>query len=407
MPSKRTFLVLSILPLTFAAAARAQSTVPHKEGDRYFFAGSPGASGQNILYVREGNRPARMLIDGSTRLSAWTPSPNGKLVGYAVSTSGSDRQEIRVRDVETGRDTRDVIKGATSSDISWTKDSKGFFYVAYDAPSGTAPAAANQIQRVYYHKLGAAQSQDQIVFDRKDKPNWVYDTQVTDDGTFAIITIHEGANPKTRLYFVFLDNPKKPVVNAPIVRVVDTNDAEYEFIHNVGDYFLVRTTLGAPKGRLVQIDVNSSEPTRWVTILPEQKETLKSVDVAGEQIVAGYVQDGRSTLRVYGMPRLDDPRRGRGMSGPNQRFPGQGGQARAPNASLDPRMLSAPGYPFIGEIPLPGVGTVDAVWGRAKENELFYSFASPTYPRAVFRYDMKRKTNEVFRTASNTPASSR
>ena len=405
MPSKRTFLVLSILPLTLAVAAGAQSGVPHKEGDRYFFTESSGATGQNSLYVREGNRPARMLIDGTTRLSVWAPSPNGKLVGYGVSASGSDWQEFRVRDVETGRDTRDVIKWAKSSDISWTKDSKGFFYEAYDAPTGTAPATANQMQRVYYHKLGTPQSQDQIIFDRKDKPNWVYHTQVTDDGTFAIITIHEGTDPKSRLYFVFLDNPKKPVVNAPIVRVVDTNDAEYEFIHNVGDYFLIRTTLGAPKGRLVQIDVNSSEPNRWVTILPEQRETLKTVDVAGEQIVAGYVQDGHSTLRVYGMPRLDDPRRGRGMSGPNQRFPGPSGQTRAPNASLDPRMLSAPGYPFIGEIPLPGVGTVDAVRGRARDNELFYSFTSPTYPRSIFRYDMKRRTNEVFRTATTSPAS--
>ncbi len=417
MPSNRTLLVLSILPLTISASAGAQSSharsfVPIKAGDRYFFAASSPLPNQSILYVREGNRPARVLLDPNTlsadrsvALSVWMPSPNGKLLGYGVSASGSNWQEFRVRDVESGRDTRDVLKWVKFSDISWTRDNKGFFYEAFDAPaSGSTLTSASQNQRVYYHKLGTPQSQDQIIFDRKDKPGWLYDAQVTEDGTFAMITIREGTDPKARVYFVFLDNPKKPVVNAPIVRLIDTQDAEYQYVHNTGDYFLFRTTLGAPKGRLVQIDINNPEVNRWVTILPEQKDPLVSVDIAGEQIVAAYLQDGHSTLRVYGTPRLDDPRRSRGMSGPSQRYPGPSGQQRAPGVSLDPRMLSAPGYPFIGEIPLPGVGRIDAVRGRFKDNELFYSFVSPTHPRSVIRYDMKRRTNEVYTTANPRPA---
>jgi protease II len=320
-------------------------------------------------------------------------------MSYGVATRGSEWREIRVRDVDTGKDTRDVVKWVKSSTVSWTRDNKGFFYSGYDAPPAGQSVSAGRVQRVFYHKVGTQQSQDPIVFDRADKPNWVYDTQVTDDGEFAIITIHEGNDPRSRIYFVFLENPKKPLVTNPIVRLIDKADAQYEFVHNMGDYFLVATDLGAPKGRLVQFDINNPESTRWVTLLPENADTLESVDVAGEQIVAAYKGNGRWSMRVYGMPQLNDPRRNRGTSGPGGRLPGPSGQARAPGTSTDPRMLSAPGYPFMGEIPLPATGMLEAISARPRENELFYSIVVPGSPRTIYKYDMKKRTNELYKTS--------
>ena len=378
---------------------------PSRAGDRLFFFENSGLLNQNILYVREGSRPSRVLIDpntlsadGTVALSNSSESPNGQWMGYGISKSGSDWQEFRVRDVETGRDTRDTLSWVKFSGIAWTKDNKGFFYSGYDAPkSGNTLTDVNRNQRVYYHRLGTPQSADPIVLERKDQPNWLFGTTVTDDGTFAIITVFEGTDARTRLYYIFLGNPKKPVINAPVVRLIDRLDAQYEFVHNTGDFFLVKTDLGAPKGRLVQIDINNNQPARWVTVLPESKDALQSVDVAGGQLVASYLEDAHSTLRVYGMPRLDDPRRNRGISGPGGRLQGPSAQERARPASTDPRVLSAPGYPFIGDIPLPGIGTVDAIRARPKDNELFYSFVSYLYPRSVFRYDMKRRTNEMYK----------
>src|SRR5688572_30078566 len=378
---------------------------PTKVGDRLFYFENTGLLNQNILYMKDGNRPARVLLDpntlsadGTVALSATSESPNGKLLGYSVSVSGSDWQEVRVRDVDTGRDMRDTLKWVKFSDISWTKDNKGFFYSGYQAPpSGNTMTAVNRNQRVYYHRIGTPQSADPIVFDRSDKPDWLFDAKVTDDGVFAIITVYEGTDARTRLYFIFLDNPKKPEINAPVARLIDRLDAEYQFVHNMGDYFLVRTDLGAPKGRLVQIDINNSLPNRWVTVLPENKDVLQSVDAAGGQLVATYLEDAHSTLRVYGMPDLDNPRRGRGVSGPGGTLGGPSAQERARPIGSDPRTLSAPGYPYLGEIPLPGIGTVDKISANPRDNELFYSFVSYLYPRSVFKYDMKRRTNEVYK----------
>ncbi|HEX2722748.1 MAG TPA: prolyl oligopeptidase family serine peptidase [Gemmatimonadaceae bacterium] len=380
-------------------------SAPGKAGDKLFFFENSGLLNQSILYVKDGNHPARVLLDpntlsadGTVALSVATESPNGRLLGYSVSRSGSDWQEVRVRDVETGRDMRDTLKWVKFSGISWTRDNKGFFYSGYEAPAGgNTLTDANRNQRLYYHRLGTPQSADPVIFDRKDKPNWLYDAEVTDDGTFAIITIYEGTDVRTRLYYIFLDNPKKPVINAPVVRLIDRLDAEYQFVHNAGDYFLVRTDLGAPKGRLVQIDINNPQPNRWVTVLPENRDALQSVNIAGEKIVAMYLQDAHSSLRLYGMPNLSDPRRSRGTSGPGGRLEGPSGQERARAAGSDPRTISAPGYPFLGEIPLPGIGSVSQIRAKPKDNDLFYSFVSYLYPRSVFKYDMKRRTNEVYK----------
>lgn len=386
---------------------------PSKMGDRLFFLENSGLQNQNILYVRDGDRPARVLIDpntlssdGTVALSGSRASPNGRTLAYSVNASGSDWQEIRVRDVETARDTRDTLKWVKFSGISWTKDNKGFFYESYDAPtSGNTMTNVNRNQRVMYHKLGSAQSSDMNVFDQKDHPDWLFGSDVTDDGTFLIITVSQGTDPRTRLYYIFLDDAKKPKIGNPLVRLVDKFDGEYEFIHNAGDRFLVRTDLGAPKGRLVQIDINNEESSRWLTVIPETKDALQGVTVAGNELFASYLQDAHSLVRFYGMPNPNDAFRGRGVMGGPGGSGGQSGGQRGSQRGNDrtnrperPPPITAPGYPYLGDLPLPGIGTVDAISGKPDDNDLYFSFVSYLTPRSVYHYDVKRRSVDVFKT---------
>ena len=373
---------------------------PTKVGDRLFFNENSGLLNQSIFYVRDGSKAARVLIDpntlsadGTASLSVTKPSPNARLLAYAVSFAGSDWQEVRIRDVETGRDMRDTLKWVKFSGISWTKDNKGFFYVGYDPQtSGNKLTNVVRNQRIYYHRVGTPQTSDQLVYDRKDQPDWLFDAEVTDDGRFAIITIYQGTDARTRLYFIFLDNPKKPVVNAPVVRLIDNMESENDFIGNTGDYLLVRTDRGAPKGQIVQIDINNADSRRWVTVIPEAKDALVSARVAGRHLVLEYLEDAHSALRVYGMPDLlERTNRGGGNRNPPRPAP------RAGQLGVDRRTLSAPGYPFIAEIALPGIGSVGSIQADPDDNEMFYSFTSFLAPASVYRYNVKQRTNELYK----------
>ncbi len=385
---------------------------PTKADDRLFFFENSGLQNQSILWVRDGNRASRVLLDpntlsadGTVALSTTRESPDGKLLGYAVSTSGSDWQEIRVRDVDTGRDTRDTLKWVKFSGIAWTRDNKGFFYSGYDAPtSGNTLTNVNKNQRLYYHKLNSPQTSDIIVFEEKSHPDWIYNATVNENGTFLIITVHQGTDPRTRLYYIFLDNPKKPKIDNPLVRLIDRFDAEYDFVYDVGDNFLVRTDLGAPKGRLVSIDINNEQPNHWLTVIPETRDPLQNVLAAGNNLLATYLQDAHSVVRIFGMPNPNDAFRGRrgpgGQSGPGGQTPTQGGRQRGDDRNARPERpepTTAFGYPFLGELPLPGIGTVDRISGKPDDNDVYYSFVSFLYPRTVFHYDLKRRVNEEFK----------
>ena len=384
-------------------------STPDKRGDKLFYLENSGLLNQSILYFQDGKKPPRVLLDpntlssdGTVALSVTEPSPNGRLLGYAVSTSGSDWQEIRVRNVETGRDLADTLKWVKFSGISWTRDNKGFFYSGYEAQtSGNRLTNVNRGQRVYYHHVGTPQSQDQVIYDRKDQPDWLFDAEVTDDGQFMILTIYQGSDPRTRVYYVDLANPKKPTLNAPVVKLIDDLESQNYFVHNMGDYFIVRTDRRAPKGQIVQIDINNADPRRWVTVVPEGKDALESASIAGERLVLGYLQDARSSLRLYGMPDLRDrrfnnrsrqPMSGRPLTPTSP--PGSSSQN-----TIDPQRMSAPGWPFIADIPLPGIGSVGSISARPGDNEMFYSFTSFLSPTAIYRYDVKRRVNEAYRVA--------
>jgi prolyl oligopeptidase len=373
---------------------------PTKIGDRLFYNENSGLLNQSIFYVKDGNREPRVLIDpntlsadGTAALSVTEPSPNARMLAFAVSFAGSDWQEVRIRNVDNGREMKDTLKWVKFSGISWTRDNKGFFYEGYDPQtSGNKLTNVVRNQRVYYHRVGTPQSSDQIIFERRDQPDWLFDTQVTDDGRFAIITIFQGTDARTRLYYIFLDNPKKPSVNAPVVRLIDNIESETSFVYNNGDFFLIRTDRSAPKGQLVRIDINNPDTRRWVTIIPEGANALVSARVAGHRLVLEYLQDAHSRLRLFGMPDLVE-RIGRGGTSRNP----PRAAPRAQNAGPDRSTVSAPGYPYIGDIDLPGLGTVGKITSDADDNEVFYTFTTFLAPASVYRYNVKNNRNELFK----------
>ncbi len=343
-----------------------------------------------------------LSADGTVALSGTEPSPDGHQLAYATSASGSDWQEIHVRNVDNGRDIADDLKWVKFSGISWTKDNKGFFYERYDEPKeGNTLTNVNRGQKVYYHRINKPQSSDELIYERKDQPDWLFDTQVTEDGTFAIITVFQGTDERTRLYYIFLgDNPKKPQLNNPVVRLIDRLDATYDFVGNIGDNFLVRTDLAAPKARIVSIDINNELPNRWTTVIPEGKDALTSSRIIGKRLVASYLQDAHSSVRLFGLPQD----RGNIRRGPSGGAPGgpSGGVNRTGNPSgalpdtLRDARRSGFGYPFLGELPLPGIGTVSSITGKPGDDEMFYQYTSYLSPSTVYRYDLKRNQNQPY-----------
>ncbi len=369
-----TFSYLGRLPLRDRLRERIttlwdypKTGIPVREGGRYFYVKNSGLQRQAPIYVRDALDAAPAIVidpnvlspDGSVSLAQWSPSPDGRLLAYGLSQGGADWQTIHVRDLSTGRDLDDAVEWMRFSDLSWTKDNRGFFYSRYpEPPKGQVLEAALAGHTVYYHRVGTPQADDVLIYERKDQPTWFIGGSVTEDGRYLLITTARGSDNNNRLYAADLGDPLHPNVRAAIRPIVERDDAEFAPIGNRGSMVFVRSDLDAPNRKIIAIDLARPEPAAWKTIVPEAPQAIEQAAVIGGRIVCGYLVDVESRLSLFDADGRSE-----------------------------------------GTIDLPAAGTVSAVSGREDTSEVFYTFTSPLYPATVFRYDLAAKTSASFEAA--------
>src|SRR5687768_1765973 len=257
-------------------------SAPFRRGGRYFYFRNDGLQNQSVLFTQPSlGAPATVLLDpnvlspdGTVALSMTAVSHDGRYLAYGTSTSGSDWQEFRVRTVADGRDAGDHLRWIKFSGASWTRDGQGFFYSRYPEPTGAALTQPNRNQRLYYHRVGTPQSEDVLVFEQPDRPERGVGAQVTDDGRFAVLGIWQGSATKNGIYVMDLADSARPRVKGPVVRLLDAFDAQYSFLGNDGPVLYIRTDQGAPRGRVVAIDLRRPERSAWREVVPESRDVL-------------------------------------------------------------------------------------------------------------------------------------
>jgi prolyl oligopeptidase len=335
-------------------------SVPAQRGGRYFFTRNDGLQNQNVLYRVDtlGGDPRLVLDpntlsqDGTIAMTGWSVSEDGKLLAYGLSSGGSDWQEWRVRDVETGRDLPDVLRWVKFSLAAWTHDNKGFFYSRYDEPREGRPLEeANFYQKLYYHRIGTPQSADELVYQRPDSKEMGFIAGVSEDGRYLIIQAWKGTETENGIFYKDLQQP-----GSKVVELLDRFDAAYNFIENDGPVFWLQTDLGAPRGRVIAVDLRDPAREKWRELIPQGAETLQGVACLNDTFVALYLKDAHSQVRQFDLT----------------------------------------GRP-LREVALPGLGSADGFTGRRKDRETFFSFSSFTAPGTIYRYDLETGKATVFR----------
>jgi prolyl oligopeptidase len=348
--------------------------IPFKEGDRYFYYKNDGLQNQSVLYTLTSlDGEPKVLIDpntlsedGTVALGGIAISEDGKYMAYGLSTSGSDWQEWKVRDIETCEDLSDHLKWLKFSGASWTHDGKGFFYSRYDEPNEkTKLEDVNYYQKLFYHRLGTPQSEDVLIYDRPDEKEWGFSGGVTEDGKYLIVSVWRGTDPKNLIFYKDLTAP-----DSPVVELISEFEAEYSFIDNEGSLFWLQTDLNAPCGRVIAIDTNnppapslsspetppSPQEEGFTEIIPEAAETLQGIGILNNQFVASYLKDAYTQIKIFNL---------------------DGSLAR--------------------EIALPGIGSAGGFGGKRHDTETFYAYTSFTAPNTIYRYSMVTGESSIYR----------
>jgi prolyl oligopeptidase len=334
-------------------------TAPARRGTRYFYSHNSGLQNQNVLYWQEGldGEPKVLLdpntfsADGTVAISGISITDDGLLAAYSIADAGSDWVKWHVRNVTTGEDLPDIVEWSKFSGASWLKDGSGFFYQGYDAPEAEALKAANYFHKVMFHKLGTPQSEDMLIFDRPDDKELNLGAHVTDDGRYLMLHQSKGTSPNNELAVKDLEDP-----NAPILRLIDTADATYAPIDNDGTLFWVLTTLDAPNGKVISIDLNNPGREHWKTVIPESTNKLSDISIVDNTFIVNYLADAQSLVELR---RLDGS--------------------------------------LIERLALPAIGTAYGFSGRREDTETFYQFSNFTTPGTTYRLDMKTRTSTIYR----------
>jgi len=338
--------------------------LPEKRAGWMFYTKNDGLQNQPVLYVAQGESgkpralldPNQLSADGNVALAVISPSDDGKLLGYGLATAGSDWNEFHVRTVATGRDLPDVIRWVKFSSLAWTHDGKGFFYSRYpEIQKGEKLFDRLVGRQLYYHRLGSDQAADRMVFELRDHPEWDFNGDVTDDGRYLVIEVSQNAEVNNAIYYADLGEPRSPHAGAPIVPLLDKFDAQYSVIGSQGSTFFIQTTLDAPRGRIVAVDV-AHPNAPWPTPVPQAADSIQDSAFVGGRIVVGTLHDVQSRLTVF---------------------------AADGSASHD--------------LKLPGIGSLEGLSGSGEDPELFYSYSSFLAPPTVFSCDVDTSAVAVFR----------
>jgi len=337
-------------------------SLPFRVAGRLYYARNTGLQRQSVYYSRTSlGAPAKLVLDpnalssdGSIAVEGFSPSPDGRYVAYGISEGGADWRTIHVRELGTGKDLGDTVRWLKGGGLSWTNDGRGFFYDRFPEPApGKQLENAIRDNKLYYHRIGTPQHEDQLIYERPDQPEWFVGGSVSEDGRYLFVFVNRGTEPQNRLYFADLGDPKQPRIDATIRPLFDKGDASYLPLGNVGSTVYMRTDREASRGKIFAFDV--AAPEQWRMVVPEQMNALDQAAMYKGGIAVNYLEDVKSRVQLY---------------------------------ALDGTAL--------GDLALPGIGSVQGFSTREDTPEIFYAFTSPLYPTTSFRYDPATKKSTAF-----------
>ena len=332
---------------------------PFKEGDYTYFRKNDGLQNQSVIYrykTLQGPSKASVFLDpntfkedGTISLGNISFSKNGKIAAYTISEGGSDWRKVLVMNTKTKKNIEDTIFDVKFSGISW-RENEGFYYSSYDKPEGSELSAKTDQHKLYYHKLGTSQKDDQLIFGGTEAEKHRYIRgYTTEDNQYLVITAQISTSGN-KLYIKDLQNP-----NSELITVLNHAESTSYVIENVGSKLFIVTNLNAANQKIVTVDIANPAPKNWVDFISETENVL-SPSTGNGYFFAEYMVDAVSQVKQYNY-----------------------------NGKL------------IRTLGLPGIGTISGLSSKKEEADIYYSFTNYTTPGSIYRYNADTGKSLLYR----------
>jgi prolyl oligopeptidase len=331
-------------------------SAPFKEGGYTYYYKNTGLQNHSVLYRETpGDAEPELFLDpntfskdGTTSLASIHFTKDGSMAAYLISEGGSDWTKMIIINAADKTQVGDTMLNIKFSGASW-KGNDGFYYSTYDRPTeGSFLAGKTDNHKVYYHRLGTKQSEDELIFGDTIKRRYA-GGYVTENQKWLIISVAE-ATYGNELYIQDITKP-----GTPLLPLVTGMKNAYHVIDADDQFFYIQTDENAPNGKVMVAPVNDPRPANWKTLIDTRPEVL-TVSSGGGYLFCSYLKDAVS--KVYQHER---------------------------NGNL------------IREIQLPGLGTANGFDAKLEDKELYYMFASYINPSTIYKLDIASGKTELFK----------
>ncbi|MEK5037673.1 prolyl oligopeptidase family serine peptidase [Sporosarcina sp. FSL K6-3457] len=334
-------------------------SVPQKEGDYYYFYKNDGLQNQAVFYrtMDLESDALEVIIDpnmlneeGTAAITNLAFTKDGHRLAYGISLNGSDWQEIRVRDLQTGKDEPDVIKWCKFSSIAWNEEGSGFYYNRFPEPGTVDPEDESNYNRVYWHIVGTAQQDDVLTYEDTVDKGLSFNPLFSDDYRYLILSVWKGTENKSRIYY------RDEQSDEGFVHLLADDDGEYTFIGNEGRLFYFTTNYHAPKEKIIAVQLDNPEKEHWVDIVAEREDVLTFAQIINKQLVVCHLHNAHDQLSVF---------------------------------DLEGKLVK--------EVPLPSFVSLVGVSGKKTAATMYIGYTSYLVPTTIARYDFAQdKLEPVF-----------
>lgn len=332
---------------------------PSKKGDFYFYFFNNGLQNQDVLYMTRDVRKAGKTVldpntlsdDGTTALSVISVSDDARYIAYSVSKSGSDWNEIFVKDIQSNSLLQDHIQWVKFSGIEWFAG--GFYYARYPKPEdNNRLMGENKHCRVYYHALGTRQQEDLLILENPNKPEWGFTPKVIQHKWLAIYTTESTSGNG----LMVRDLHEK---NSQWKSISETFEQDFHVVGCHQNQIIIWTNWNAPTYQIISIDLQQPQKENWKIIIPPTTDTLVEGKFMGGKLILNYLHNASSVIKVFGLDGT-----------------------------------------FEYDLNLPGIGTVNGLESDVDNTQTFFSYSSFSVPETIFKWDVQKNISSCWKTTN-------
>ncbi|WP_151524154.1 S9 family peptidase [Serinicoccus kebangsaanensis] len=240
----------------------------------------PGAAPEGEQVLLDGNAEAQG--EEFFSLGAFDVTPAGDRLAYAVDTSGDERFDLRVKDLDTGEVVDDVVRGIGYG-TAWSLDGRHLFYTRVDD--------AWRPYQVWRHEVGTPAEADTLVHEERDERFWM-GVGTSRDDRHVIIWLGSKNTSECRLV-----DAEDPTGQARVVAPREEG-VEYD-VEPAGDRLWIVHNRTHRDFELAVAATGSTSAQDWSTVVAGQDGVrLVGVEAFAGHLVLSLRREGLTQLQV-------------------------------------------------------------------------------------------------------------